>query len=403
MEVSQLHIADLHIDNYKSLKNSSVDFRPGLNIIIGKNGAGKSNLLSFIYRYATRNIFNLSIRGHQTNFSISYQYLEGKIDNRLSITVERTKIENSGLRQPRFAHEWTINKIENLKVTIQDKKITTIPNKPSKQGEENISREIGLIRNFNRAYVRFEIPDESYFVSKPNRLVIDEENNPSFEEPFFLSFSLFEDLTFKIEFEISAGRIPITELKKDVNSLKVFFDIYLKTFLDEKLINQYLQAYTPITEIRFNPNLNVYIKEDESTVIIENFLVDFLIEGDWLPWSYLSDGTKRLFYLISEIIEIKQGLILVEEPELGIHPHQLLKVLEFLKEQSNQKQIIISTHSPLALDILREDELNRITIAKYEKGTKFYKLTRSEISKAKKYIREVGELSYYWLHSDLEK
>lgn len=94
---------------------------------------------------------------------------------------------------------------------------------------------------------------------------------------------------------------------------------------------------------------------------------------------------------------------MVEEPELGIHPHQLTKILEFLKNESREKQVIISTHSPLVLDVLKEDELDRITIAKYENGTKFYKLGKQEINKAKKYINEVGELSYYWLHSDLEK
>ncbi len=122
-----------------------------------------------------------------------------------------------------------------------------------------------------------------------------------------------------------------------------------------------------------------------------------------MPWSYLSDGTKRLFYLVSECLTVDEGIILVEEPELGIHPHQLLKVLDFLKEQSRTKQVIISTHSPLALDVLKEDELDRIIIATYEKGTRFYHLTEEEKIKAKKYMNEVGELSYYWLHSNLEK
>jgi exonuclease SbcC len=38
----------IHIENYKSLKNVTVEFKDGLNIIIGKNGRGKSNLLEFI-------------------------------------------------------------------------------------------------------------------------------------------------------------------------------------------------------------------------------------------------------------------------------------------------------------------------------------------------------------------
>jgi len=62
---------------------------------------------------------------------------------------------------------------------------------------------------------------------------------------------------------------------------------------------------------------------------------------------------------------------------------KLYKILDFLKEQSKSKQIIISTHSPLALDVLNEKELDRIIIAEYDNGTKFRHLTKAEISKAK--------------------
>jgi hypothetical protein len=33
--------------------------------------------------------------------------------------------------------------------------------------------------------------------------------------------------------------------------------------------------------------------------------------------------TKRLILLITEICIYKQGLFLIEEPELGVHPHQV--------------------------------------------------------------------------------
>ena len=78
--------------------------------------------------------------------------------------------------------------------------------------------------------------------------------------------------------------------------------------------------------------------------------------------------------------------------------------MQFIKEQSIFKQIIISTHSPIVLDILSPDELDAITIAKItDDGTAFKKLTKEQQGKAIDYIENVGELSYYWLHSDLEK
>ena len=123
-----------------------------------------------------------------------------------------------------------------------------------------------------------------------------------------------------------------------------------------------------------------------------------------MPWSQLSDGTKRLFYLITEITNWTGGLILVEEPELGIHPRQFHLLMQFLKEEAEEKQIIMSTHSPQALNFLEESELLHILITYYDqkKGTLIKHLSTSQISKAKKYMKEVGFLSDYWMLSDLE-
>jgi hypothetical protein len=79
--------------------------------------------------------------------------------------------------------------------------------------------------------------------------------------------------------------------------------------------------------------------------------------------------------------------------------------MEFLKEESDNKQIIISTHSPQALNQLEEDELSRILITTYDskKGTQVRHLSKPQITKAKKYMKEVGFLSDYWMISDLDE
>ena len=129
-----------------------------------------------------------------------------------------------------------------------------------------------------------------------------------------------------------------------------------------------------------------------------------------------------MFYIVSELVlpngtvvkvndeetlvsrEIDR-IILLEEPELGIHPDQLHKLLLFLREQSEKHQLIITTHSPQVLDMLNEDELDRITICELDenKGTQFRKLKKAQIATAKKYMKEVGFLSDYWRYGSLEE
>jgi predicted ATPase len=117
----------------------------------------------------------------------------------------------------------------------------------------------------------------------------------------------------------------------------------------------------------------------------------------------LSDGTKRLFYLITEVT-LTNGIVLLEEPELGVHPHQLHQIMLFLKEQAEDKQIILTTHSPQVLDVLNSDELDRIIIAEVhkEKGSQFRHLDEKTTAKAKYYLEDEGFLSDFWRYSTLE-
>ena len=112
----------------------------------------------------------------------------------------------------------------------------------------------------------------------------------------------------------------------------------------------------------------------------------------------MSDGAKRLFYIISEVT-VNSGPCLVEEPEIGIHPSQYRKILNFLKEQAEDKQIIITTHAPKSLDILEDEELNRIILTRYEKdlGTKMRHLSKEEQEHAVKFMLEESFfLSDFW-------
>lgn len=105
-----------------------------------------------------------------------------------------------------------------------------------------------------------------------------------------------------------------------------------------------------------------------------------------------------------EITSLKK-IIFLEEPELGIHPKQLTKLLNLIREVSKEHQVIMTTHSPQVLDMLTEKELDRITVCTLDpkKGTQFHKLSRAKQAQTRTYMREVGFLSDYWRYSFLEE
>lgn len=84
-----------------------------------------------------------------------------------------------------------------------------------------------------------------------------------------------------------------------------------------------------------------------------------------VPASQASDGVLLVLgYLAVLFSPEPPRLILIEEPENGIHPKRLEKVLEILRElvtQQSHIQVILTTHSPYAVDLLKPEEVTLCT------------------------------------------
>ena len=73
--------------------------------------------------------------------------------------------------------------------------------------------------------------------------------------------------------------------------------------------------------------------------------------------SQLSDGTLRFICLATALLQPDPpSTILVDEPELGLHPYALTLLAGLLKQAAQRTQVIVSTQSALLLDdFLPED------------------------------------------------
>lgn len=79
-------------------------------------------------------------------------------------------------------------------------------------------------------------------------------------------------------------------------------------------------------------------------------------EGDFsIPATRLSDGTLRYLCLLTILCDPQPpALICIEEPELGLHPDILPKLADLLIEASTRTQVIVTTHSDILIDALTE-------------------------------------------------
>lgn len=107
----------------------------------------------------------------------------------------------------------------------------------------------------------------------------------------------------------------------------------------------------------------------------------------------MSEG--MLYWLAFAIIEhlAPQAIILIEEPENGLHPARIKEVMKVLREVSQRTQIILATHSPLVINELLPDEVTIVTRSA-EQGTICTPMKDTTHFETRSKIYALGEL---WL------
>ncbi len=76
--------------------------------------------------------------------------------------------------------------------------------------------------------------------------------------------------------------------------------------------------------------------------------------------SALSDGSLRFIALATlflQPVKYRPSVILVDEPELGLHPYAITLLASLVKQASVTTQVILSTQSPLVLDHFQPEDV----------------------------------------------
>ena len=92
-----------------------------------------------------------------------------------------------------------------------------------------------------------------------------------------------------------------------------------------------------------------------------------------------SDGSLRFFALVTLLnlpSEMLPDVILLDEPELGLHPAAVKLVGGMIKSLSQERQIIVATQSPLLVDAFNLEEI--IVLDSKEGRTQFRKLDSAD-------------------------
>lgn len=118
-----------------------------------------------------------------------------------------------------------------------------------------------------------------------------------------------------------------------------------------------------------------------------------LVDGTRVPAEQISEG--MLLYLAFAALPYVDpvSVLLVEEPENGLHPARIADVVRILREISKETQVLVATHSPLVVNELEPQEVSVVT-RKPGEGTKVTPIAATPNFSERSRVYALGEL---WL------
>jgi len=99
-----------------------------------------------------------------------------------------------------------------------------------------------------------------------------------------------------------------------------------------------------------------------------------------IPATRLSDGTLRYLCLLTVLCHpAPPPLVCIEEPELGLHPDILPTVAELLIEASQRTQLVVTTHSDVLVSALTHIPESILVCERTADGTQLRRLTTEQL------------------------
>ena len=101
-----------------------------------------------------------------------------------------------------------------------------------------------------------------------------------------------------------------------------------------------------------------------------------------IPATRLSDGTLRYLCLLAILLHPEPPpLIVIEEPDVGLHPDLLPTLADLLEAASERCQIIVTTHSDVLVDALTDNPESVVICEKHDGQTEMRRLDGDDLAK----------------------
>ena len=332
----------IKIEGFKSIKSMELELRP-INVFIGSNGSGKSNFISFF------KMINAIFKGQLQRFVI-----EEKVDNLLY-----------------FGRKITENLYGKLIFTAdgKDNNAYWFRLAQTKEGGLFIEQE-GSGYNVNKDN---DIQNYNTAINLEESSV---RSSNSFRDSYLKSYLSnlqiyhFHDTSATSMLRRECDLNDNNSLKTDGRNLPAFL-YYLKQEHPKK----YMRLEKTIQSVA--PYIDHFILEPKklNKELIElRWVEKGDLESNFSTYQF-SDGTLRFIALATVLMQPEPpAVIIIDEPELGLHPQAITKLAGLIEAASSQTQIFLSTQSVNLVDCFKPEDVVTVDRSNEENQSIFKRL-----------------------------
>ena len=214
---------------------------------------------------------------------------------------------------------------------------------------------------------------------KQDQSILSQRRDPeSYPELTYLA-NLFENMSFYREFHVGRHTPPRLPQKPDLRQDRLLEDASNLGLVLNDMQNRPDVKPQILERLKdFYPSI-----EDVVTTVSGGTVQIFFHERglrDAVPATRLSDGSLRYLCLLAVLCHpTPPPVVCIEEPEIGLHPDVIPEVAKLLVEASTRSQIFVTTHSDILVDALTEVPEAVVVCEKVDGATQLRRLSAEEL------------------------